>query len=423
MALEDDRARDQETISGLEERLQDLELNAAEHFEATLKDAQDQELVLTVNDLKLEVARLQRELASYHANSITANTSIDSSHASVELETTLRDTLHLKEKLQDDYLQIYQEKLVLQSQVDAFEDGPVNQGSEAIVQLRNSLQNAEDELNESKRQLEELQERFNEQEQKLYLVQADLDLVDKDKKDILVDLRKSVSHRLQELQKDYDVLKLQKEEQEADRLRQVDLLNKALLEKERIYQKLTASHEELLEVSRANTSLRMSLVSLDPNAGGYESELKSWVIDLQKRVETQREKLRKSQEYIKKLKAENESHHRKASDESKKRTVSVEEAATIKRELALMTSAWYALTARIQQNKVIVVKKVDDSPSSWLNRQRKILEVCQVISFGIRVLLCRFLDIEPLDCFVLRCIYPPETSYKICCPLCHKSGS
>ncbi|KAK9253829.1 hypothetical protein V1507DRAFT_388238, partial [Lipomyces tetrasporus] len=145
-----------------------------------------------------------------------------------------------------------------------------------------------------------------------------VDLVDKDKKDILVDLRKSVSHRLQELQKDYDVLKLQKEEQEADRLRQVDLLNKALLEKERIYQKLTASHEELLEVSRANTSLRMSLVSLDPNGGGYESELKSWVIDLQKRVETQREKLRKSQEYIKKLKAENESHHRKALDESKK---------------------------------------------------------------------------------------------------------
>ncbi|KAK9325942.1 hypothetical protein V1517DRAFT_252991, partial [Lipomyces orientalis] len=145
-----------------------------------------------------------------------------------------------------------------------------------------------------------------------------VDLVDKDKRDILVDLRKSVSYRLQELQKDYDVLKLWKEEQEADRLRQVDLLNKALLEKESIYQKLTASHEELLEVSRANTSLRTSLVSLDPNAGGYESELKSWVIDLQKRVETQREKLRKSQEYIKKLKAENESHHRKAPDESKK---------------------------------------------------------------------------------------------------------
>ncbi|KAK9386283.1 hypothetical protein V1515DRAFT_616550 [Lipomyces mesembrius] len=176
---------------------------------------------------------------------------------------------------------VYQEKLVLQSQVDAIEDGSLNQGANLTIS-------------------------------------AVVDLVDKDKKDILAGLRNSVSHRLQELQKDYDALRLQKEDLETDRQRQVDLLNKTLLEKESIYQKLTASHEELLEVSRANTALRTSLVSLDPNAGGYESELKSWVIDLQKRVETQREKLRKSQAYIKKLKAENESHNRKAPDESKK---------------------------------------------------------------------------------------------------------
>ncbi|KAK9484212.1 hypothetical protein V1527DRAFT_411503 [Lipomyces starkeyi] len=149
-------------------------------------------------------------------------------------------------------------------------------------------------------------------------ISAVVDLVGKDKKDILAGLRKSVSQRLHELQKDYDALRLQKEDLETDRQRQGDLLNKTLLEKESIYQNLTASHEELLEVSRANTALRSSLVSLDPNAGGYESELKSWVIDLQKRVETQREKLRKSQAYIKKLKAENESHYRKAPDESKK---------------------------------------------------------------------------------------------------------
>ncbi|KAK9492913.1 hypothetical protein V1508DRAFT_125676 [Lipomyces doorenjongii] len=291
---------------------------------------------MTINELKIEIARLQHEIQSYHANNITANTSIESASVSEELESSLRDTLHLKDKLQDEYLMVYQEKLVLQSQVDAIEDGSVHQGSEVVVQLRNSLQNTENELNENKRQLEELQERFNEQGEKLLLVQTDrkfsalltfsvnltisavVDLVDKDKKDILAGLRKSVSQRLQELKKDYDALRLQKEDLETDRQRQVDLLNKTLLEKEGIYQKLTASHEELLEVSRANTALRTSLVSLDPNAGGYESELKSWVIDLQKRVETQREKLRKSQAYIKKLKAENESHNRKAPDESKK---------------------------------------------------------------------------------------------------------
>ncbi|KAK9369596.1 HOOK protein-domain-containing protein [Lipomyces kononenkoae] len=372
--LEDDHERDLAAISGLEEKIQDLEASAISHAEGSLKDAQDQDLRVTVNDLTLEVARLQHELAAYQANSVTANTSIDSPNVSEELETSLRDPLHQKDKLHDDYLTVYEEKLGLQAQVDAIEDGSLDPGPQLVVELRNSLLITENALQETKMQLEELQDRFNEQGQKLLLLQADLDLVDKDKKDILAGLRKSVSQRLQELQKDYDSLRLQKEDLQKDRERQADLLNESLIEKESIYQKLTASHEELLEVSRANTALRTSLVSLDPNAGGYESELKSWVIDLQKRVETQREKLRKSQVYIKKLKAENESYSRKTPDESKKRAISPEEAATIKRELALMTSAWYALTARIQQNKVIVVKKVDDSPESWLNRQRKILE-------------------------------------------------
>ncbi|KAK9471818.1 uncharacterized protein V1510DRAFT_349236, partial [Dipodascopsis tothii] len=85
---------------------------------------------------------------------------------------------------------------------------------------------------------------------------------------------------------------------------QADELTVALYEKDGLYTKLTAAQEELLAVSRANTMLRMSLMSLDANAGRSEYELKSWVIDLQKRIESQREEATKDKEYIRQLQVE-----------------------------------------------------------------------------------------------------------------------
>lgn len=73
-------------------------------------------------------------------------------------------------------------------------------------------------------------------------------------------------------------------------------LDIALIDKENLYMKLTTVQEELLDISRANTVLRMSLMSLDPASGRFESELKSWVIDLQQRVESQREQIYKDKE-------------------------------------------------------------------------------------------------------------------------------
>lgn len=142
--------------------------------------------------------------------------------------------------------------------------------------------------------------------------------MDKDKKEIFSSLRQQANRKLMSLQSEYETLRAQKIALTAETARSSELLDKALLEKETLYQKLTSSNEELLEVSRANTALRMTLVSLDPGTGGYESELKSWVVDLQKKVEVQRDRLRRAQEFIKKLKIENESLRQPSRDRKPK---------------------------------------------------------------------------------------------------------
>lgn len=44
----------------------------------------------------------------------------------------------------------------------------------------------------------------------------------------------------------------------------------------------------------------------------------------------------------------------------------------LKRENAMITTAWYDLTSRLQSNHVVLQRR-HDVPKSWLNRQRQMV--------------------------------------------------
>ena len=44
----------------------------------------------------------------------------------------------------------------------------------------------------------------------------------------------------------------------------------------------------------------------------------------------------------------------------------------LQRENALITTAWYDLTARLQSNHVVLQRR-QDMPKSWLNKQRQMV--------------------------------------------------
>ncbi|KAH8803234.1 hypothetical protein F5884DRAFT_637824, partial [Xylogone sp. PMI_703] len=44
----------------------------------------------------------------------------------------------------------------------------------------------------------------------------------------------------------------------------------------------------------------------------------------------------------------------------------------LKRELSLMTSAWYDVMSRLQSNAMVLQRR-PDAPKGWLNKQRQMI--------------------------------------------------
>lgn len=49
-----------------------------------------------------------------------------------------------------------------------------------------------------------------------------------------------------------------------------------------------------------------------------------------------------------------------------------QEIKTLRRENAMMTTAWYDITSRLQSNHVVLQRR-QDAPKSWLNKQRQMV--------------------------------------------------
>ncbi|KAK9464107.1 uncharacterized protein V1516DRAFT_662228 [Lipomyces oligophaga] len=356
--------------------LERSDFDNGENVADSLRLDQEKDYIRTINELRVRLSQLESNSATVMSDHQSSLKHQDTGNID-ELKKTLQDTIEHKEKLQEDFLTVYHEKLELQAQIQALEDGS-GRGFEMYAELRHEFDKTEIDLKASTTQIKELEAQIAKQDILIEELRTDLALVDKDKSDMLSGLRQSVSKRLVVVETEIKGLQQEKRSVETDKSQTLQLLDKALLEKESLYQKLTANNEELLEVSRANTALRMSLASLDPAAAGgagHDSELRGWLVDLQRKSETQREKLRKAQDYIRKLKSENDMLRKPVDALRKKQvTITAEQAAILKNEQRMMTSAWYSLASRIQHNRIMVAKKGQENPASWLSRQRKILE-------------------------------------------------
>lgn len=51
-----------------------------------------------------------------------------------------------------------------------------------------------------------------------------------------------------------------------------------------------------------------------------------------------------------------------------------QETERLKQELVLMSRAWHSLASRVQQQNTLVMKRTADTPSGWLNKQRRALD-------------------------------------------------
>lgn len=127
-----------------------------------------------------------------------------------------------------------------------------------------------------------------------------MSLVGKDKLEALEELKKLCSIELVELREEYDELQKKMREAELELEQKKSLLNTVLLDKDELSLRNSQHKDILLEKERAIADLRTTIAALNGVGEGRDSELEKRVLQLQNKLEDQREKMIKSREHIKK---------------------------------------------------------------------------------------------------------------------------
>lgn len=371
---ETQKVRDMEQIQSLEEKVRELGMSKAVEEVSGDLDSELNFTTKTKAELKLQISKLEAEIARLREGGAT-------SADNMLLKSLLDDATKAKDKLEHDYLQSHTDKLILESQLASLRGGgPLAEGSDVLLRIRQNLVDQEAELTSTKKKLSEITAELTTTKRELVTVKSDLSLVGKDKLEALEELKKMNSAELIELREEHEELQKKMREAELDLEQKKSLLNTVLLEKDELSKRNSEHKDIMLEKERDMADLRATIAALNGTSEGRDSELERRVLQLQNKLEDHREKMTKSREHIKKqnfiikdLKEQlengaglDEEEREEVIAEQKRRRQ--EELELLQRENKLMTSAWYDLSSRLQTNTVALLRRSE--PTSWLNKQR-----------------------------------------------------
>jgi len=211
----------------------------------------------TTTDLKLRIRQLQRDLEAAQANQA------DGSRLLV-LENLLEDANRMKARYEKDYLAEHRSKLVLQTELEEIRSGKaMGDGAEANIALRQRLNEVVDNLEDLKRQYQDLEVKFEAQTKELVVTKSDLNLVNKDQLEILATLRESVNEDKVELEAALDKAKQANRDLQDKNKMQLEQINGLLMEKVTLQGEGMQQRERMLERERDFGDLRASLAGRD----------------------------------------------------------------------------------------------------------------------------------------------------------------
>ncbi|KAF8426574.1 hook-related protein family [Tirmania nivea] len=300
---ETQKVRDMEQIQLLEEKVRELESGVMSKAVEEISGDLDSELnfsaktkadflQLSTFGRKLQISKLEAEIARLGGGATTADNML--------LKNLLDDATKAKEKLERDYLQSHTEKLILESQLASLRGGPLGEGSDVLLRIRQNLVDQEVELTSTKKKLSEITAELTTTKRELVTVKSDLSLIGKDKLEALEELKKMNSAELIELREEHEELQRKMREAELDVEQKKSLLNTVLLEKDELSKRNSEHKDIMLEKERDMADLRATIAALNGTSEGRDSELERRVLQLQNKLEDHREKMTKSREHIKK---------------------------------------------------------------------------------------------------------------------------
>ncbi|RPB02593.1 hypothetical protein L873DRAFT_1673240 [Choiromyces venosus 120613-1] len=380
---ESQKGKDMEHIQNLEEKVRELETRVIGKAAEGVNGDLNSELTYSTKtkiDLKLQISRLESELSQLREGA--GGTDADN----VMLQHMLDDAIKAKDKLEHDYLQAHTGKLILEAQLAAINGGSSIEGSEIMLKLRQNLVDAEEQLINLKRKFAEVEAELSVTKKELITAKSDLSLVGKDRLEALAELKIMNSQELIELREEHEEAQRKIRDLEGEIDQKKSLLNTVLLEKDEISKKLSEQKDTILENEKSNSELRATIAAFQGTTEGRDAALEKRVLQLQEKLEDQREKMVKAREHIKKqngiikdLKekvdaapdsdANAKPKEEQLAENDKKRRAELQ---ILERENRMIASAWYDQATRLQMTSV-ALKRKGDAPHSWLNKQRAAL--------------------------------------------------
>ncbi|KAI0161317.1 hypothetical protein GGR57DRAFT_353633 [Xylariaceae sp. FL1272] len=306
----------------------------------------------TISMRSLEVQRLQAENAVLKS---TIGLETDKGALVQEME----DLRASRQAVQDRYNDIFEKFTVGQKQLDTLIQNMSEKGEEAYANLRTQVLAEQSRSKQFERQLEAVKEQLADKERALLEARGDLNAVEKSSVDALAELKNTDGMLAQSLRAELEVerrrYKLLKDEQEAQ---QKQLLT-AFIEKDELRREAERANLDLQKAADGQT------VSTDYIKQSEKIEkLRTRYKQLQQQYEQSEVKSRELERTLKAVRAGTEASEKKAQTDQIIKN--------LQRENAMITTAWYDLTSRLQSNHVVLQRR-SDAPKSWLNRQRQLV--------------------------------------------------
>ncbi|GAP88953.1 putative microtubule binding protein [Rosellinia necatrix] len=308
----------------------------------------------TVTMRNLEVQRLQAE------NAVLKST-IGSETDKGQLVQEMEDLRASRQAIQEKYNDMLEKHTVGQKQIDSLIQNLSGKGEEAYSNLRTQVLAEQSRSKHFERQNELLKEQLADKERALLEARGDFAAVEKSSLDALTELKHTdgmiaVSLRA-ELEVERRRYKLLKDESEA---MQKQLLS-TFIEKDELRREAEQANRELQKAADGQT------VSTDFIKQSEKMEkLRTRYKQLQQQFEQSDLKNRELERTLRSV--------RNGSEASAQKAQTDEIIKNLQRENAMIATAWYDLSSRLQSNHFVLQRR-NDAAKSWLNRQRQLVNL------------------------------------------------
>ncbi|KAK2603945.1 hypothetical protein QQS21_003880 [Conoideocrella luteorostrata] len=306
-------------------------------------------------NLPLELSRLKAE------NELLRRT-LGSTGDAALLKRDLEEQRRQRDRLQQNFNDIFEKHTVSQEQIAALVNDSTCEGSKAFISLRSQLTRSQSELDDMRKQAHGLQSQMLDTDRELISAKARLSAAEKGGIEAIDELKstdklisESLKAELDRLREDYNFGVSERDAQKSQ-------LIEALLAKDR-FRKEIEDTKELQETSTNGPA------DTDMSEAMRKSSEK--IEKLRTRLKERKQQLEQSEQ--EKLDLQNRLKTAQVGKTSLSQGVAVDQMIrNLQRENALIATAWYDLTSRLQSNHVVLQRR-HDAPRSWLNKQRQMV--------------------------------------------------